>query len=606
MVYPKTKNIFQKTRDIFWHYPHILFEKKGIIRQCFKTYKVIRPFSHIIVFLVLLIFIGTTNYARTDAFLTIQKKSMIEGVIVGDSGLSKINPLLPTNNQIENDLTRLIYHGLVRVTSSGEVQGVLAARWEQVDSDGQEYIFHLRDNVYWHDKKKFTADDVIATFDTLKALGSTSVEVSSKYSEVAQQMDLERIDDYTVRFKSLKANPTFFEDIDYGILPAHVLKDVSISTFSWAKFNLNPIGTGPFIFHNYKENVITLIANDAYFLGKPKINELKIILFETGDDAVNALKNGEIHSLADPSSAILKDLSNENFLQVYKSNTLYRRYWGLYFNLKKDGPEVFQDRSVRQAISSGISREAIINNIASAGEEAMGPIPVNSWAYDKDAKRYRYKPSRAKKLLTDNGWKMKKIEGKKVREKDMEILRFELSYLDKYDRQIIAESIKNDLESIGIIVNLDPRTSSDLNEALIATRNFEAVLYGVETPIDPDRIRLWHSKAIPYPGLNISSYATQETAAVIGTDKKIERISLIDAALENARTTLDRKKRTGEGGLSIGYEKFQEILLEDTPVVFLYHPVFSYVARKRVTGIDLSDMASPEDRYNSILNWRIE
>jgi len=594
-------------RNTFWRYPYLLFDKKGGIRQLINSYKLIRPFSHIIILSIFFVAIGITNYNRTDAFITLQKDTLIEGVIIGDSGLSRINPLLPTNNQFENDLTKLIYHGLIRVTSSGEVQGILAASWESSDKEGKVYTFHLRDDVYWHDGKKFTADDVLATFNVLKALGSgNEAGQPSKYSEVAQNLELERINDYTITIKSAVINPTFFEDIDYGILPEHILSDVSISTFSWAYFNLNPIGTGPFKFNGFKDNVISLIANGDYFLEKPKIRHLKIELFETGDAAVNALKNGEIHTLADPSSAILKELENYKNLSIMHSNILYRRYLGLYFNLKKDGPETFKQKEIRQAISSAINRDEIIAQLSTAGEEALGTIPKISWAYNKQAKRYQYKTKRAEKLLDANGWKLKEISGRKVREKDGTILRFELSYLDKYDRQIVAQSIKRNLELIGVIVNLDPRSSSDLNEALIATRNFETVLYGVETPIDPDRIRLWHSKAIKNPGLNISSYITEEQGAVIGSDKEIERISLVDAALENGRSTLNEKQRMGSGGLSIGYEKFQEILLEESPVVFLYHPVFSYASRNRVKGIDLSDMASPEDRYLSVLNWYIE
>jgi peptide/nickel transport system substrate-binding protein len=604
---PRKRNVLSQIRDVFWNYPSSIFEEGGAVYSILAFYKSFRPFSHIFVLTIFFIILSFVGYSYSFALFNVQTDTLIEGVIIGDGTVSRINPLIPSNNQLETDLASLIYHPLVRVDASGEVRPVLAESWGKNDEEGKEYFFNLRKDVYWHDGETFTADDVLATFDVLKALGAEEESsLVSKHAESVQLMEITKIDNYKVLFKLEEINPTFFEDVSCGILPKHILDEVSLSTFSWARFNLRPIGTGPFVWDMWKDDVITLVANPRYFLGSPRIAELKIVMYETGDDAVEALKSGNIHILADPSTAILKDLKNQANIEEVKSAVLYRRYWALYFNLKEGGPSVFSDLRVRQAVSLAIDREAIVSQIETAGEEALGPIPKISWAYNADASRFRYDPQEAVRLLEEAGWEKKEVGGKVVRIKGEEILRFELAYLDKYDRRVAAESVKTDLEKLGIIVNLDPRSSSDLNEALIATRNFDMVLYGVETPIDPDRIRLWHSNAIEYPGLNISSYQSGKTGAVISTEKEIERITLVDAALENARTSLDQDRRRGTVGMSAGYLKFQEILLEECPAVFLYHPVFAYAVHTRVKGIDLSEMTVPEDRYLSILNWRIE
>ncbi len=606
-MFDKARDIFYKFRDFWWNYPNYLSVKGGAFSTYISLYKSLRPFSHIFVFVLLFLIIGVADYFYAIDNLFVQKKTLIEGVVTGKAGLSRINPLIPTNNQLEVDLSKLIYHGLVNVDSSGKVHGVLADRWEAVGDTGKEFVFYLREDILWHDERQFSADDVIATFDILKSIANEKDSgMASKYTEASENMKIEKVDQNTVRFRLKDVNPTFFEDISFGILPKHILDQVSLSTFSWADFNLNPIGTGPYIFSSYKKNVLTLQANPNYFDGVAKVDRIKMNLYETGDEAVDALKSGTIHMLADPSSKIIENLKSWNNIKTILSTPLYRRYWALYFNLKQGGPDIFNDQTVRQAISSAIRREEIIDAIDTAGEEAMGPIPKNSWAYNEDAKRYRYNLKRANRMLTSAGWKRKAIDEKIVREKEGKFLRFKLSYLDKYDREVTARSIQEDLEKIGVVVELDPRSTSDLNEALIATRNFETVLYGVETPIDPDRIRLWHSKAIEYPGLNISSYKSEESGAVIGDSQNIERINLVDAALENAISTIDREKRNGEGGISIGYYKFQEILMEECPAVFLYHPVFVTVIHSRVKGVDLSDMTSPEDRYLNVTDWYIE
>ncbi|MDD3646967.1 MAG: peptide ABC transporter substrate-binding protein [Candidatus Dojkabacteria bacterium] len=604
MIIPHKENIFTNVRENMWNYPSYLFAREGFFSAMYTMYRLFRPFSHILLLFIIFLFLGLANYTESFQLIGYQDRVIVEGIITGDSTIAKINPLLPTNKQIETDLARMIYLPLVRVNQVGEPKGLLALSWEQVDEDGKEYKFSLREDVYWHDGEKFTADDVIATFEVLKALGGEN-GIESKSAELATTCEVVKLDNYTIMFKLEKIVPTFFEDIDVGILPKHVLDDVSLSTFSWSSFNLKPIGTGPFILESLKENVITLTAHSDSFLGVPYVEKIEIVMFENGDAAVEALKSGEIHILADPSTAILDELEGWPNLDLVKSATLHRRYFALYFNLKNGGSDVLSDLSVRQAISYGINKQKIVDRIKTAGEKANGPIPVTSWAYNSDINYPDHDVEKAKKILEKGGWEEKEIEGRQVRIKDDKILRFELSFLDKFERNIVADEIKKDLEQIGIIVNLDPRNTSDLNEALVATRNFEAVLYGVETPVDPDRIRLWHSEAVDYPGLNISSYVSEQQGAII-SDQKLQRVSVIDVALENGRSSLDKNTRIGSTGLDIGYAKFQEVLIDDTPAVFLYHPVYTYVVHKRVKGVDLYDITAPEDRYLYVVNWRIE
>ena len=608
MIISPRETILSKFRENLWNYPEFFLARDGLFTTLISIYKLFQPFSHILLFLLIFLSIGLLNISKSFNLISAQKDIIVEGVIIGESGINRINPLLPTNTQIEVDLAGLIYEPLVRVNSDEKVEGILADSWKMVDESGKEYEFKLKENMFWHDGNKFNVDDVIATFTVLKALGNEEDKtVVSKHAELAQKMDIVKIDNDTVRFRLDEIVPTFYEDISVGILPKHILDEVSLSQFSWASFNLNPIGTGALEFIDYSENVVTLRTYVDYHSDKPEFEYLKINLYETGDEALAALKNGEIHMLVNPSTAILEDLSDWENLEVIESSALYRRYFALYFNLREEGgPEIFKDKNVRRAISLAVDRKKVLDKVGKTSKESLGPIPSNSWAYNKDALRFGFDVDKSKKTLSEAGWEEKEVEGKQVRMKDNNILRFEMSYLDKYDREIVAESIKEDLEKVGIVVKLDPRNSSDLNEALIATRNFESVLYGVEAPIDPDRIRLWHSDAVDYPGLNISSYIPEEQAAVIGTEKELERVSLIDVSLENGRSSLDRDKRNGTNGVSIGYQRFQEILLEDCPVVFLYHPVFNYVVHTRVEGIDLSDITSLEERYLSISKWNIK
>jgi len=599
--------IFYKIRNAFWEFPQALFGKEGFFVSFWNFYLTSRPVSHIMFFSIIAGGISFFIYNGNISFAKAEKDVIIEGVVIGDAGRISINPLIPSANQLENDLSHLIYQGLVRVNGNGEPYGVLAKSWEKLDEEGKSYKFLLKDNVFWHDGDRFSADDVLINFEVLKRLSESGDSLfTSKYSEVARTLEVEKISDFEIKITSEMTNPTFFEDIDFGIMPMKILSNINVSTFNLSPYNYAPIGTGPFKYEYQKENQILLSAFDKYYDQFPKIKYYKIILFETTDEAVDALEKGNIHLLADPSTAVISDLSLWPKVQIIKSSTLYRRYWALYFNLKEGANTSMTDKEIRKAVAFAIDRNKIIEEVVTAGEIAYGTIPKSSFAFNEKTEKYEYDPEKSVELLKKAGWEKKNIEGQNLWEKDDNILRIELAYLSKYDREVIAENIKEDLEKIGIIVNLDPKTSSDLNEALIAPRNFDVVLYGVETPIDPDRIRLWHSDAIEYPGLNISSYSSSIKGGVIGSEKEIERISLSDAALENGVSNLDKEKRLGTEGINSGYLRFQELLVDDCPAVFLYHPVFTYAGVGRVKGIDLSDMTTPSDRYNSIVEWEIE
>lgn len=587
-------------RETIWNYPQRLIgEEDSILKSLVDFYKRMRPFSHLIVFLIFFTFITTSYVMFPQKIISVNTEELVEGVVLGEGGrLVRINPVLATNQQIEKDFNRIIYHELVRINDSGEAEPLLAKSWEKLDEEGKNFRFHLREDVFWHDEEKFTVDDVVTTFDMVKSLD----ENSSSYAVALKEMQISRIDDFTFDILLSEIRPTLFEDISFGILPEHIIQGESPATFPRHSINLEPIGTGPYIFKSYKDNKVVFERNPYYFGEKAKIKKLTFVFYENIQEAIGALKSGQIHLLADASTYAKEEMKGWNNIQIIKSKPLYRRYWAMYFNLKEGGKDIFKSRAVRQAISAGINRESIMATVISADKEALGPIAENSWAFDKDAKRFTYDVEEAKKLLDEAGWKETKKSN--VRSKDDKKLEFVLSYLDQYDKRIVADRIKESLEEVGVIVNLNPVTSDVLNNSLVTPRQFEAVLYGMETTVDPDHIRLWHSDSIQPPGLNISSYQSDEVlTTIVGGERSV--VSVIDATLQNGRSSLVQDERIGDSAQP-GYARFQKELMNDCPVVFLYHPTFNYLANRKVSGIDLSKITSPEGRFDSIMNWEIE
>jgi peptide/nickel transport system substrate-binding protein len=117
--------------------------------------------------------------------------------------------------------------------------------------------------------------------------------------------------------------------------------------------------------------------------------------------------------------------------------------------------------------------------------------------------------------------------------------------------------------------------------SLIEPRDFELLLYEVETTVDPDQYNLWHSLKVDYPGLNLSGY-------------NYERVDLL---LEDARKTTDVTTRKSD------YVQFQKYLMKDAPAMFLYNPSFNFYYDSSLKGIDLTNINFSYDRYWNIEDW---
>jgi len=145
----------------------------------------------------------------------------------------------------------------------------------------------------------------------------------------------------------------------------------------------------------------------------------------------------------------------------------------------------------------------------------------------------------------------------------------------------VAEVVAEHWRELGVkvvLAGIDPTAI----EATVATKDFEAILLGQEVDRDPDRYSLWHSTQKDYPGLNISSYENPRA----------------DRALEEGRKAMDNVARQKH------YDNFQQLFLEDNPAVFLYHPNLNYFVSRKFSGIDLSSVFVPADRFWGIQEWK--
>lgn len=657
----KIENLLYKIRDSFWQYPDFVAGEQNSLRtKLVAIYKVTIPYSHFVVaFLLLSLIFLLVGGSRYKSIISISKKNLIEAVVMGvDSNgilqkINKVNPILPTNIQLEKDLVSLIYEPLIKYEYIElankqwvpQVVNVLANDVIKI-KEGSDYQFNLKKGIRWHDNVEFNADDVITTLN----LVSNLTRADNAYIRAIKQMRWEKVSEYAVRLctkgsdtqltcNESKDNPifsNFLELVSISILPEHKIKDLSEFQVNNSDADIfrSPIGTGKYKFKYVDNQSITLEKNPDYLYysdenKETKINSLIFKYYKTFPDAVNAVKNGEVHSLASISIEFKRDLERNTNIVTNLSPVLDNQYWGMYFNLKKDpegkskGPEFFQNANVRKAISMAINRFQIIDTaLLGVGEESLGPITQKSEFFNKSAPWSTYNAENSIKLLEQEGWTLKGSQKFRTNPNGQE-LTFSLYFVNSYDRLNVARVIQRNLSDIGVRLIIDRRqmpgqdssesaptgwSLDEINREILAPRSFDAILYGMNTFIDPDRFELFHSSQALDPGLNISSYIGSVNTVRPRENRKpgessLETLPKVDRLLEITRTFDPSTAKTER---LANYKEIQELIAQDSPVAFLYHPQFIYYTNTNVLDLDLSGVSSVEDRFKNIENWDLK
>lgn len=242
-----------------------------------------------------------------------------------------INPILATSDA-DKDLTTLIYSGLVRLGEDGTIIPDLAESWD-ISADGKSYTVRLKDNIYFHDGEKVTANDVMFTVNKIgNPLLKTPLRVAW------DGVSATAIDENTVLFNLQKPYAGFLSQLNLGILPEHIWKNIPDDSWQVSKYNTEPIGSGP-----YKMDAVTrsnigvpeaynLVAFKRFVLGRPFIKHLIIVCLNNKSDAYQAFANGDVDGISGV------DARNADQL-VTNSTTIITdplpRVFGIFFSQNK-------------------------------------------------------------------------------------------------------------------------------------------------------------------------------------------------------------------------------------------------------------------------------
>ncbi len=476
-----------------------------------------------------------------------------------------VNPILAISDT-DQDLATLTYAGLMGTGSDGTLVPVLAKSYI-VSPDGKTYQFTLRDNAKFSDGTSVTADDVVYTVQKAQDAALKSPQYANWAGVTVTALDAK-----TVQFTLAAPYAPFLENTTLGILPAHIWRNVSDAEFPFSNYMIQPVGAGPFVVSRVtraNDGTITgfdLKANKNYILGRPYLDAFHFVFFDDRTSLQTAMTQGKIES----GYAVLGK-------RVLKAP--YARVFAVFFNPAEGA--AFTQKAVRQALSTAINREAIVQNLFGGyAMPAYGPVPPSSNISQPTSITNVDRINAATKTLQNAGWSYASTTGE-WKDKSGDSLSLTLKTSNIPELKSIAQAVQTDWEALHVPTSLQLYEPGDLAENVIQPRAYQTMLFGMVIGKSEDLYDFWDSSAKTAPGLNVTGYSNPT----------------VDKLLTDLRATNDPTKHDSD------LNQINQLIAADAPAAFIESPDFVYTVPKDLEGVILPQIASPKDRFATVATW---
>ncbi len=484
------------------------------------------------------------------------------------------NPQFFTTGTTADASSVPLYNRLVEFeTGTTTIIPGLAESWSATP-DGLSYTFKLRKGVKFHSNAKFTptrdfnADDVLFSFNRMADPNHPFAKVTvGQTFAYYDDMDLknivdhvEKLDAMTVKFVLKKPEAPFVADMamDFASILSAEYAQKMLAAKTPEVIDREPIGTGPFSFVSYqKDAVIRYKAFDAYWGGRPKIDNLVYAITTDASVRYAKLKTGECHAMAFPKPADVAAMKSDPSINVVSQQGLNVGF--VAFNVEK---KPFDSKLVRQALNLAVNKKAILDAVfQGAGQVAKNPIPPTLWGYNDRIVDYPYDPAKAKALLAQAGYP-----------NGVEVELWYLPVTRPYnpDGKRMAELIQADWEKVGVKTKLITYEWGEYRKRTKSGEHHAAMLGWSGDNGDPDNFFL--------PLLGCSAVKGGGNTAR-WCDPTFESL------VQKAKLATRQNDRAGF------YTKAQEIFHEEAPWLTIAHSVRFDPLRKEVIGYKMDATA---------------
>jgi peptide/nickel transport system substrate-binding protein len=458
----------------------------------------------------------------------------------------------------------------------------LAKSWK-ISQDGLEYTLTLRQGLRFSDGHSLDADDVLFTF---RVYLDESVHATQRDQLIVggKPITVRRVDAQTLVFQFAKPDGVEERLFDgFAILPRHLLEKpyqegklaqlwtTSTPPNEWA-------GLGPFRLKEYVAGQKLVLERNPYYWKTdtkgnrlPYLDELVFLFVPSADAQVLRFQSGE--------TDIITHLGAENFSVLsrqQRGNTMADagpglEYNFLFFNLNDVGEKSsadlarkqkwFRDVKFRQAISAAVDREAIVRLVYQGrGAALWGPVTPGNRRWVNAAIPHAPRSlEHARALLKEAGfsWSATSNSESALLDSDGKPVEFSiLTSSSNADRTKMATLVQDDLKQLGMHVQVVPLEFRSLIDRVTQTKEYDACLLGLAS-FDAD----------PTPDLNVwlssgGTHLWNPSQLHPSTNWEAE----IDRLMKQQLSTpgYDQRKKL--------YDRVQEILAENQPMIFLASP----------------------------------
>ncbi|MEE2704596.1 MAG: ABC transporter substrate-binding protein [Pseudomonadota bacterium] len=285
-----------------------------------------------------------------------------------------------------------IYDPLFLNGSNGEVLPWLATRWQQKSPN--HWIFNIRKGVKFSNGENLDSDSVVAAFRYLLTSEGQRDSISSlNMAEILKNIN--SLDSHTVEIITNQPNP---------ILPLHLVFMNIPAPYHWKdlgrdRFMISPVGSGPFIVEEWKENFIRMAANPLSWR-PPEIDFLEIIRIPDQTSRLQALLSGAIDialSLAPQNTLELDSLGAQLVNRPLQSLEF------IAFVTQMESP--LRDKRVKKALNYAVNKEQMIDVfLNNATKPASQFSHDGAFGFSPELKPYKYDPDKARSLLSSAGY----------------------------------------------------------------------------------------------------------------------------------------------------------------------------------------------------------
>ncbi|MEY2924489.1 MAG: hypothetical protein RLZZ337_1037 [Bacteroidota bacterium] len=491
------------------------------------------------------------------------------------TGITSLDPAFARTQENIRAVNQ-IFNGLVQLNDSLQVIPSIAKNWS-ISSDGKVYTFKLRNDVFFHNHKLFngrkrqvSASDFVYSFNRIISPKTASDGAWIFNGLIDTTTPFEAPNDTILIIRLQKPFVPFLGMLSMAY--CYVVPHEAVEQFG-VDFGKNPIGTGPFMFGNWKDNIrLNLIQNPFYFESSthrkiPQLEAISISFIASKQSELLEFIQGKLDVFTGLESSFkdeiltgegsLKSKYNEKF-ELTNAPFLNTEY--LAFNTEYNN-ELIQNKDFRKAMSLAINREAMIkylrNNIGNAAQGGFIPLGLPGYTAFLDAE---YNPQKARELLQNINFDLSRPI----------VLSTTKDYLD------LCILVQKNLAEVGLTIKVDVIPSSLLKQQKSAGElSFFRSSWIADYPDAENYMACFYTKNKAPNGRNYTRFAND----------KFDRLYEAMIAESNVGTR------------AALFKQMEQILHNESPFILLFYDESIWLSAKYIDGFKVNALNHLDLRY---------